>query len=196
MPKKLPRLVIVSGPSASGKTSIARELAEELGLALLAKDDVKESLFDTLGNPSDDAESGRLGLASYVLIERLGRRILESGVGLVVEGNFFRDRHEAHLGPLVARSRAVVLHCDIAPEAMADRLKKRAAGEKKRHPGHTEPDPELLEDPKKLVESREDLEPPNLDVPIKRIDTTEVHNPPVGRLAKWIKRATKPRDEE
>ena len=195
MGNKLPRLVIISGPSASGKTSIARELAAELKLALLAKDDVKEALFDTLGNPSDDAQSGRLGVASYVLIERLGTRILESGVGLVVEGNFIRNRHEAHLGPLVARSRAAVLHCAIAPEAMAKRLKKRLNGKKKRHPGHTPPDPELLDDPEKLVESREDVDPPNLNVPIRCLDTTKEHNPPVGKLARWAKRATRPRKE-
>ena len=193
MKKKLPRLVIISGPSASGKTSIARELAAELELALIAKDDVKEALFDTLGNPRDDAETARLGNASYVVMERLGCRILEAGVGLVVEGNFMRDRHEVHLGPLAARSRAVVLHCEIAPEAMAKRLKKRLTGKKKRHPGHTMPDPELLEEPEKLVESREDLDPPNLDLPVKRVDTTREHNPPAGKLARWVKRATRQR---
>jgi predicted kinase len=94
MAKKLPRLVIVSGASASGKSSIARDLAAELKLALLAKDDLKEGLFDSLGNPRDEAESQRLGTASYLLIERIGTRILESGVGLVVEGNFWRGRAE------------------------------------------------------------------------------------------------------
>ena len=195
MKKKLPRLVIVSGPSASGKTSIARDLAAELELALLAKDDLKEGLFDTLGNPDDEAESLRLDTAAYVLLQRLGERILESGVGLVVEGNFVRGRHEAHLGPLVARSRAAVLHCEIAPKAMAKRLKKRVVGKKRRHPGHVDPPPKLLEDPKKLVESRDDLEPPAIDAPIKRIDTTEEHNPPVGKLARWVKKATRAKDD-
>jgi predicted kinase len=195
MKKKLPRLVIVSGPSASGKSSIARELAAELELALLAKDDMKEGLFDTLGNPDGEAQSARLDLAAYVLLERLGRRILESGVGLIVEGNFVRNRHEVHLGPLVARSRAVVLHCAIEPTAMARRLKKRVEGKKKRHPGHTHPDPELLEDPEKLVESRDDLEPPNLDVPVKRLDTTREHNPSAARVAKWVKKSTQLADD-
>jgi hypothetical protein len=78
---------------------------------------------------------------------------------------------------------------------MAKRLKKRVEGKKKRHPGHTPPDPELLEDPEKLLESREDLDPPNLDVPIERVDTTREHNPPAGKLAKLTRRATKPREE-
>ena len=45
-------------------------------------------------------------------------------VGLVVEGNFVPNRHEVHLGPLVARSRAAMLHCAIEPAAMARRLSR------------------------------------------------------------------------
>jgi predicted kinase len=126
--KKRPRLVIVSGSSASGKSSIARDVAAEMGLAFLALDDVKEGLFDSLGVPKDEAESERLDIASYLLIDRLGRRILESGVGVVVEGNFWRGRAELTLGPLVARSRAAIVHCQIAPEAMVKRIKKRSRG--------------------------------------------------------------------
>src|SRR5438270_2801998 len=69
--RKRPRLVIVSGSSASGKSSIARELAAELELAYLALDDVKEGLFDSLGVPKDEAESERLDIAVYLLIDRL-----------------------------------------------------------------------------------------------------------------------------
>jgi predicted kinase len=200
MAKKLPRLVIVSGASASGKSSIARDLAAELKLALLAKDDLKEGLFDSLGNPRDEAESQRLGTASYLLIERIGTRILESGVGLVVEGNFWRGRAEPSLGPLVARSRPVIVHCEISPKEMARRIRERLEGKKRRHPGHLDgsPDPELLElldDPDRLAASRQDVEPPNLEVPIFRLDTSRDHNPPLGKVVKWIKQTTREPDE-
>jgi predicted kinase len=196
MAKQLPRLVIISGPSASGKSSIARELAAELGLALLAKDDMKEALFDSLGNPRDQAESDRLGTACYLLIERLGRRMLEAGVGLVVEGNFWRGRAEVVLGPLAARSRSAIVHCDIAPKAMAKRLRQRVEGEKERHPGHLDGSDnpallELLDDPDRLVASRNDLEPPNLGVPILRLDTSADRIPPVGKIARWVTKVTR-----
>jgi predicted kinase len=194
--KKRPRLVIVSGSSASGKSSIARDLAGELGLAFLALDDVKEGLFDSLGVPKDEAEAERLDIASHLLIDRLGRRILESGVGLVVEGNFWRGRSELTLGPLVARSRAAIVHCQIAPEAMVKRIKKRVEGKKRRHPGHADVEPDrafvkLLEDPAQFVAARQDVEPPNVDAPILRLDTTEDHNPDVEPIVDWVKKATR-----
>jgi predicted kinase len=184
--KKRPRLVIVSGASASGKSSIARELAAELGLTPLAIDDVKEGLFDSMGLPKDEDESERLDIAAHLLIDRLGRRALECGAGLVVEGNFWRGRAELTLGPLVARSRAAIVHCQIAPEAMVERIKKRVEGKKLRHPGHGDVEPD-----REFVAARRDLDPPNLDAPILRLDTTKDHNPDVGPIVEWVKKVTR-----
>lgn len=41
--------VIVSGLPASGKTTVARMLAEELALPVIDKDVILESLYDSLG---------------------------------------------------------------------------------------------------------------------------------------------------
>jgi len=195
MGKALPRLVIVTGPSGAGKSSIARDLAAELGLALLAKDDIKEGLFDSLGRAESEEDSIRLDTAAFVLIGRLGQRMLDGGVGLVVEGNFGRAQSEPVLAPLAARSRAAIVHCTIAPEAMVERIKKRVTGKKKRHPGHMDhnPDPEFVEslaDPVKFVETRADVEPPILPLPVYRLDTTKDHNPKLDKVLKWIKEST------
>jgi predicted kinase len=69
----LPLLVVVTGASGSGKSTIAQDLASELGLPLLAKDDVKEALFDTLG-VGDRDWSRRLGVATYEILFAVARR--------------------------------------------------------------------------------------------------------------------------
>lgn len=45
--------VLVGGWPGSGKSTLAVALAAELGLPLLAKDEVKEALVDALGGPVD-----------------------------------------------------------------------------------------------------------------------------------------------
>ena len=62
------RLVLVTGPPAAGKTTLAGPLAAELGFALLAKDKIKETLHDALGLDPDLAWSRRLGAATIELM--------------------------------------------------------------------------------------------------------------------------------
>jgi glucokinase len=60
-------VVLVNGIPGSGKTTLSRSLAAELGFPLLAKDTVKESLFDSLGIV-DQAWSRTIGVASMGVI--------------------------------------------------------------------------------------------------------------------------------
>ena len=63
-------VVVVSGLPGSGKTTLARPLARVLGLPLLDKDDVLESLFDSLGC-STPQERQRLSRAADVVLLRV-----------------------------------------------------------------------------------------------------------------------------
>ncbi len=61
--------VLVGGWPGSGKTTLSRALAAELGIPHLSKDAAKEALMDALGAPSDVEESRRLGRAAvHVLL--------------------------------------------------------------------------------------------------------------------------------
>ena len=126
----LPLLIVVTGAPGSGKSTIAQDLASELGLPLLAKDDVKEALFDTLG-VGDRDWSRRLGGATYEILFGVARRFLESGVSCILESNFSRSEPLRSLPP----SRAVQIFCTAPAEVVLDRYARRA-----RHPGHLDDD--------------------------------------------------------
>ena len=83
-------LVLVTGPPASGKTTLARPLAHHLDLPLLGKDTIKEALFDTLGT-GDRAWSRRLGAASYGVLLAMLREIPAA----VVDANFYPTTAQA-----------------------------------------------------------------------------------------------------
>jgi predicted kinase len=57
-----PHLIVIAGPPAAGKTTLARQIARALRLPVICKDTLKESLFDHLG-AGDRAQSQRLGYA-------------------------------------------------------------------------------------------------------------------------------------
>jgi hypothetical protein len=88
---RVPLLVVVTGMPSSGKTTVAEALAGQLRLPLIAKDEIKECLYETLG-AGDVSWSGRMGAAAYALIFSLARRMLSSGASIIVEANFFRDQ--------------------------------------------------------------------------------------------------------
>jgi predicted kinase len=159
----LPLLVVVTGPPAAGKTTIARALAAGLRLPLIAKDTIKEALFDALG-AGDLAWSQTLGEGTYLAMIRIVGESVAARASLVVEANFVRGGEFAQtLAALPARF--VQVHCNAPLEILLERY-----GSRERHPGHV--DSKRIEALQEAVETgRHDP----LDLPGEtiRIDTSK-----------------------
>lgn len=169
-----PLLVIVGGAPASGKSTLAKLLARELNLPLLARDTLKECLMDSLGCRSR-TRSRELGVASYALLSLVLDILLNAGVGAILESNFSQGRAEEELRGPVARSRAVQLHCRVPADLSRRRYIARAASGQ-RHPGHHDSAAESLADlDTSLAERRH--EPLDLGVPLLTVDTTDGYIP-------------------
>ncbi len=126
------RLILVSGPPASGKTTLARPLAQSLGFALLTKDDIKESLFTSLhGRPGSLSDSRRMGDAAIDLLWSLAPHCPQ----VVLEANF-RTQDSAQRAKLLALPAQVVeVHCRLPLEEAARRFSLRARTDR-HHPAH------------------------------------------------------------
>lgn len=175
-------LVIISGPPATGKTTLAHMLAQELRLPCFMRDGLKEVLMDELGAP-DRARSSELGRASYALLYDVAGRLLEAAVGVVIESNFNRGTSEDELGPLVAQARAVLIHCDAPPGTIEKRYRERAV-EGDRHPGHHDREalPALVENLELGV-----YEPMDLPIPTLRVDTSDGYHPAKSEILAFVR---------
>jgi predicted kinase len=131
-----PLLVIVGGASASGKTTLGRWLAAEFRMPYIGKDDIKESLYDSLGI-GDLAWSRRLGSATVSLLYLFIENELRAGRSLVAESNFDTQLAVPELSALIVRYNALPFQilCQADPAVLQARYQRRAtSGE--RHPGH------------------------------------------------------------
>jgi predicted kinase len=181
MAQQRPFLVIVSGPPAAGKTTVTHELAQRLGLPLLSRDAIKESVMEVI-EPRTVEETDQLSQASEHVLVRVASSLLDAGEGAILESPFHVNRAPRELQPLVERSRAVTVHCQAPKQVLVERYRERAArGE--RDPGHMD-----LERARQLPEKLEEgeFEPPALGTPVLRVDTTETSEPRSEEILDWV----------
>lgn len=127
-----PKLIIVSGSCASGKSTLARRIARKFNLPLIMKDEIKEMLFDILGVESKE-ESKKFSKVAVEMIYTMMEKFLKIRQSCVVESNFRKRSIEAVVPELLKKYEflpiQVICHC--SPETASKRFKKRT-----RHKGH------------------------------------------------------------
>lgn len=171
-------VVLITGPPASGKTTLARKLAEDLDLPVLAKDRLKETLFDVL--PNEAMPTDALGIASFrLLLELVGD--FARGAGTFVVENAFRAGDGPALRQRLAGADVLHIHCDASHATLRARIAKRAASGE-RHPSHRYAD---------LPGGRDTYAPPQvcnevLTVPTDDFDSAEYR----AAVAEAVARAT------
>jgi predicted kinase len=133
-----PFVILITGASGTGKTTLGRRLAGHLDLPFISRDDVKELLFDALGW-SDRAWSKKLGAASYPLLYYTFEHLLQAGTSCVIESNFNPSRATRELQALRVTYpfNLVQIICTTKPEDRLVRVLWRVQ-DTRRHPGHAE----------------------------------------------------------
>lgn len=132
----MPLLVIITGPPASGKTTLGRRLAQQLRLPYFYKDGFKELLFDHLGW-KDREYSRQQGKASTAILFLVLRDLLSVGQSVAIESNFHAGYDYSALHEILAQhpSRVVQVVCTVSAAEFHKRWRQRAELGL-RHPGH------------------------------------------------------------
>lgn len=131
-------LVIVSGFSCTGKTTLAKKIGQNFSLPVFGRDDLKESLFDSLGY-CDREWSKKLGISSYSLLYLVTEKILATGNSLVIESNFTREPDSKKIKSFQEKyhCQIIQIYCYTQITLALARFKQRAESGK-RHLGHVD----------------------------------------------------------
>ncbi|MDD4785226.1 MAG: AAA family ATPase [Candidatus Shapirobacteria bacterium] len=131
-----PLLIIISGPSCTGKTTLAKNLSQKFKLPLITKDSIKEILFDDLGW-SNRQWSQKVGTASYSLIHYFLDSFMPFTSSLIIESNF---KAEFETKEILSRLKKydyfpIQIMCQSDGQVLFERFKARSESGQ-RHPGH------------------------------------------------------------
>lgn len=168
MPNQKPTLVIVTGPPASGKTSIVEQLAKSMKLPLFTKDEIKERFADVLGETALEHAS-ELGKGSQLQLVAIAEELVTTGHSVVVESFFHKGITEPQFEPLLHIANTVVVHITADEDSLLQRYTERMDDPSRHEIHNAEGTPEELR--KVLQQGLGD--PLDLDCPLIVLDTTD-----------------------
>ena len=177
--ERTPRLVAVSGPPASGKTTLSRLLGDELWLPVVSRDAVKEGISFTTGRviTSGTPEAARMFDIFYDIVDTH----LRAGVSVVVDAAW---RPEFAVDELLARTETAALRlirCEAPSALWFERFRGRGL-----RPGHR--DDEFAA--RTVAEGGPDSSVYRLEVPgvpTLDVDTTNGYDPPLPDIVAFAR---------
>jgi predicted kinase len=188
-----PLLVIVRGKPGSGKTTLARRLAETdaLGLPLLSRDAIKVGLVETHGCETDAVRTLVVPLA-FDLFHRTIELWLREGVSLIADEAFSRMRAEAALRALTRLADAIVITCDTSDEEAARRfIERETANPRKRQDVLAT----AVDQMERGTYPWRVFDPFDVGVPALRVDTTYGYEPGIDTIVAACRAARRGRGD-
>ncbi|MFX1251862.1 MAG: AAA family ATPase [Promethearchaeota archaeon] len=166
--------IIISGPPASGKTTMGLKLASELKLPLITKDDFKELLFDSLGW-KDREWSKKLGITGMRLLYHVLEANLKVNKPIIIETAFYREFETERLQKLKQRyaAESIQVYCYAEEDILRKRFLERVLNGD-RHPGHG--DYSVAKNEYNQIDIFDRYGVLEIGGPIIQIDTTDFEN--------------------
>lgn len=177
----IPRLIVVTGRPAAGKTTLAHILARTIRCPALCRDEFKEGLVNTGHVPAlcDEYAQRQVYDTFFQAIELL----LRNGITLVAEAAFQHSRWVPKLEPLheIAQIRIVV--CSLDPAVAQARFIERGQMDPERARYHGDRALHVVQTG--MAGPISTYTPPRLAVPTLAVDTSDGYHPKLEKIVEF-----------
>lgn len=182
-----PTLIVVSGPPASGKTTLAHTLAQAVHCPAICRDEIKEGFVGGTASESfepapGDAANQAATAAFFDVVELMVHR----GVTLVAEAAFQHHRWAPRITPLSEAANIRIVNCVTDTAVAHERRVRRWRDERWRRRFHADPDLRQL-----ARIQRDSSEPPyqpiRLDFPALVVDTGDGYRPAFDQIVSFVR---------
>lgn len=173
-----PTLLVVSGPPATGKTTLAHALARALHCPAICRDEIKEGLVSGATSGSFLPRRGdAANLAATAAFFDVVDLLIGRGVTLVAEAAFQHQRWAPRLIALTESADIRVITCVASDDAVRDRRRRRLRNEPWRRRFHADSDPDQLRSAEQPEDAPASYEPIRLKLPVLAVDTSDGYRP-------------------
>jgi predicted kinase len=117
-----PTLVVVSGPPANGKTTLAHALARAIPCPALCRDEIKEGMVHAHGAGFEAGPGDPLTARTFPVFFAALRLLLEAGVTVVAEAAFQDTLWREGLEPLSSLAELRIVQCMADDDVVRERL--------------------------------------------------------------------------
>jgi predicted kinase len=180
-----PTVILVSGMPASGKSTLAEQLAAALRIPFFTKDGIKELLFDAEdvgASEMDEETSERLGAQAMTVLYDIAQRMLDAGGSVLLEANFRAQLARTQIEPFLSQATVRQVACQLPMAQIVERFEERQEGDD-RHPVHAE-----VDDVDQLVADLERKDyGPIPGIPTLLVDTSDGFDPPFEEIVRFCR---------